>query len=187
MGVSHCQNAWRRHWRKVEVAVALLPCGGHHCQVRHLSFVGPQPGRGGRISAGVCSGEVYETGELSPAPGAGGRCLARPCEGARGADVKKRIGKFLRVMMVSNWLWSCSVNDELCFTCDDKACFDIWKKPCKQMLFQFPLCKDFTPFLVCACTMLRVSLLPKNLHEKLLIEVDFGKCYCLVCALQLGK
>lgn len=99
----------------MEEAVALLHCGGHHCQVRHLSFVGPHPSRGGRISAGFCSGEVYETGELLPAPGAGGRCLSWPYEGARGVDAKQRIGKFLRVVMVSNWLWSFSVKGELCF------------------------------------------------------------------------
>lgn len=37
-----CQNTWRRHWRTAEAAVTLRPCGGHHCQVHNLSFMGPR-------------------------------------------------------------------------------------------------------------------------------------------------
>lgn len=49
----------------LEVAlVLLLPFGGHHQWVCHL-LLGPQPAGGGRISAGFCSGEVYETTGLS--------------------------------------------------------------------------------------------------------------------------
>jgi len=86
----------------MEAAVILLPCGGHHWQVHHFLFMVLHPGRGGRISAGFCSGEVDETVEVAPAPGAGGRRLVWPREGARAVDVKQRIEKFLRVMMVSN-------------------------------------------------------------------------------------
>lgn len=89
-------------------------------------------------------------------------------------------------MMVSKWLWSFSVDDELHFPGDDEACFDIWKKPCNPV-FRFPSCEDFTPFLVCARTTLRVSPSPKILDEKLLIEVDFGKFYCLVCIPETGN
>lgn len=142
-GVPCCQNVQTWHWRNVDAAVTLLPRGGCHCQVRHLLFVGLHPGRGGRISVGFCSREVYETGELSPALGTGGRRWTWPCERAGGVNVKQRIGKLLRVVMVSVWLWSFSVKGELCFTSYNLGLLWYLEKALRPNVIPIPVVQRF--------------------------------------------